>query len=260
MSDSNLKQAAEVIHNAKRIAVLTGAGVSKESGVPTFRDAMDGLWAKYNPEELATPSAFKANPKLVWDWYQFRRDLVSGAKPNPGHVALAEIQKRYSDTVVITQNVDDLHEQAGSTDVIHLHGNIAQSKCFNDCQGKPTIIDIDAFEWNRDEGPPACPHCGAHARPNVVWFHEMLPESELSRAYEVSLLCDVMIVVGTSGLVTPAATLPKRAKEFPDMPAKIIEVNPDYSMITSIADIKLEAPSGEALPKVITELDKLRAN
>ncbi len=260
MTDSNILQAAEAIHNAKTIAILTGAGVSKESGVPTFRDALDGLWSKYNPEELATPTAFKANPKLVWDWYQFRRDLVSDAKPNPGHVALAEIEKRYPQTFVITQNVDDLHEQAGSTNVIHLHGNIAQSKCFNDCQGKPTIIDLESFDWDRDAGPPACPYCGAHARPNVVWFHEMLPENDLERAYALAVACDVMIVVGTSGLVTPAATLPKIAKDSDDIPATIIEVNPDYSMITRYADIKLEAPSGEALPKVIQALDDLSTN
>lgn len=258
MTDSNIQQAAEAIHNAKKIAILTGAGVSKESGVPTFRDAMDGLWSKYNPEELATPTAFINNPKLVWDWYQFRRDLVNQAKPNSGHVALAEIQKYHPRTFVITQNVDDLHEQAGSTNIIHLHGNIAESKCFDDCQGKPTIIDLESFDWNRDEGPPACPHCGAHVRPNVVWFHEKLPETELERAYALSVVCDLMIVVGTSGLVTPAATLPKIAKESEDIPAIIIEVNPDDSMITPYADIKLKAPSGEILPKVIAELDKLR--
>jgi NAD-dependent deacetylase len=259
MTDSNIQQAAEAIHNAKTIAILTGAGVSKESGVPTFRDAMDGLWSKYNPEELATPTAFKNNPKLVWDWYQFRRDLVNQAKPNLGHVALAEIQKRYPNTVVITQNVDDLHEQAGSTDVIHLHGNIAESKCFDDCQGKPTIIDLESFDWNRDEGPPACPHCGAHVRPNVVWFHEMLPEWALERAYAVSVACDVMIVIGTSGLVMPAAKLPQIAQESQDTPAAIIEVNPEYNMITRYADIKLKAPSGEILPKVIQALDSIQA-
>lgn len=259
MTDSNIQQAADAIHNANKIAILTGAGVSKESGVPTFRDALDGLWSKYNPEELATPTAFKANPKLVWDWYQFRRDLVSDAKPNPGHVALAEIEKRYPQTFVITQNVDDLHEQAGSINVIHLHGNIAESKCFNDCQGKPTIIDLESFEWDREAGPPACPHCGAYARPNVVWFHEMLPENDLERAYALAVVCDLMIVVGTSGLVTPAATLPKIAKDSEDIPATIIEVNPDYSMITRYADIKLEAPSGEALPKVIQALDDIQS-
>lgn len=257
MTDNLIQQAAEAIHNAQKIAVLTGAGVSKESGVPTFRDALEGLWAKYNPEELATPFAFKKNPKLVWDWYQFRRELVGKAKPNPGHFALAEIQKRYPHTVIITQNVDDLHEQAGNHDVIHLHGNIAENKCFDHCQGDPTIIDLKSLEWDEEAGPPACPHCGAHVRPNVVWYHEMLPEAAINRAYAISTACDVMIVVGTSGLVTPAATLPQIAKNSTDIPAQIIEVNPDYSMITRFADIKLEAPSGEILPQVIEALDNL---
>lgn len=257
MSDELIQQAANTIANARKIAVLTGAGVSKESGVPTFRDALEGLWAKYNPEELATPFAFKKHPKLVWDWYQFRRGLVGNAKPNPGHVALAEIEKRYPRTVVITQNVDDLHEQAGNRNVIHLHGNIAESKCFEDCQGAPTVVDLNTLEWDQEAGPPACPHCGAPVRPNVVWFHEMLPETAINRAYAISVACDVMIVVGTSGLVTPAATLPKIAKDSTDTPATIIEVNPDYSMITRYADIKLEAPSGEVLPKVIEALDSL---
>lgn len=260
MSDDLIKQAAEAIYHANKIAVLTGAGVSKESGVPTFRDALDGLWAKYDPQELATPMAFKKNPKLVWDWYQFRQGLVSNAKPNPGHFALAEIEKRYPRTAIITQNVDDLHEQAGSKNIIHLHGNIAESKCFDDCQGVPTIVDLDSFDWDRDDGPPACPYCAAQVRPNVVWFHEMLPEDNLARAYAASNACDLMIVVGTSGLVSPASNLPKIAKNSEDTSATILEVNPDYSMITRYADIKLEAPSGEILPKVIVELDKLVPN
>lgn len=251
MTESNIQQAADVIRNAKQIAVLTGAGVSKESGVPTFRDALDGLWAKYNPQELATPMAFHKNPKLVWDWYQFRRELVSTAKPNPGHIALAELEKRYPMTTIITQNVDDLHEQAGNKRIIHLHGNIAESRCLDHCQGAPTIIDLDSFEWDREDGPPACPHCGEPVRPNVVWFHEALPELALQTAYSISIDCDVMIVVGTSGLVVPAATLPEIAKKSPDTPAKIIEVNPDNSAITPLADIKLDGASGEILPQVM---------
>lgn len=255
MTNDKIKQAAEAIRSAKKIAVLTGAGVSKESGVPTFRDALDGLWAKYNPQELATPMAFHKNPKLVWDWYQFRRELVSTAKPNPGHIALADLEKRYPRTVIITQNVDDLHEQAGNKHIIHLHGNIAESKCLDNCQGAPTIIDLESFEWDREKGPPACPHCGEPVRPNVVWFHEMLPEDDLNRAYAVSLACDLMIVVGTSGLVVPAATLPEIAKRSPDTPAKIIEVNPDSTAITPLTDIKLDGASGEILPQVMELLD-----
>lgn len=254
MTDNLLKQAAQLIHEAEVVAVLTGAGVSKESGVPTFRDAMEGLWAKYNPEELATPFAFKENPKLVWDWYQWRRQLVSGAKPNLGHFALAKLQD-YKTVHLITQNVDDLHEQAGSKNVIHLHGNIAENKCFDNCQGEPTIIDISALDYDKAASPPNCPHCGAYVRPNVVWFHEMLPSHAIQTAAKISQNCDVMLVVGTSGLVTPASQLPPTAKHSG---AKIIEVNPDYSMITRIADIKLEGPSGEILPKVIEALDELQ--
>lgn len=258
MMDDNIQQAAQLIHDARRIAILTGAGVSKESGVPTFRDALEGLWSQYNPEELATPMAFRQNPKLVWDWYQFRRDMVAKAKPNPGHFALADIQKHKPATIIITQNVDDLHEQAGSNNVIHLHGNIAETKCFNNCQGEPTLVDLDSFEWDRDKTPPKCPHCKAYLRPNVVWFHEMLPEPALGMAYAESTACDVMIVVGTSGLVSPASGLPKIARDTPDNPAKIIEVNPDYSMITRYAHIKLDAPSGEALPEVVEALTALQ--
>ena len=251
MTNDSMQQAADLIKNAKSIAVLTGAGVSKESGVPTFRDAMDGLWAKFDPQQLATPQAFKADPKLVWDWYEYRRGLVRGAKPNPGHVALAELEKRYLSLTIITQNVDDLHEQAGSKNIIHLHGNIAQSKCFNNCQGDPTLIDLNSYTWDREQTPPPCPHCGAYVRPDVVWFGEMLPLAELDKAKTVSVNCDVMIVVGTSGLVTPAASMPEYARQAG---AKIIEVNPDYSMITRIADIKLDGASGEMLPKVLEAL------
>ena len=252
MTDNTLiQQAADLIRNSTQIAVLTGAGVSKESDIPTFRDAMDGLWAKYDPQQLATPQAFRANPKLVWDWYVSRREMMRGAKPNPGHFALAELERRYPNMQVITQNIDDLHEQAGSKNMIHLHGNIAQDKCFENCQGEPTLIDITTLEWEEDAGPPACPYCGAWVRPNVVWFHEMLPAGQLEAAMLASEDCDVMLVIGTSGLVSPASHLPSRAQ---DSGAKIIEVNPDYSMITRIADIKLEGPSGEMLPRVVEAL------
>lgn len=248
MSNDVIQQAVDALTRASSIAVLTGAGVSKESGVPTFRDAMDGLWAKYDPQELATPQAFKQNPKLVWDWYAWRLDLAQKVKPNPGHHALAQLEKSLQNVTIITQNVDDLHEQAGSQNVIHLHGSLARHKCFDNCQGTPTIVDISTLEFDKEAGPPACPHCGAHLRPDVVWFGEILPEQELQKASHVSQTCSVMLVVGTSGLVTPAASLPGVAKRAG---ATVIEVNPDYSMITRIADIKLEGPSGEMLPQVI---------
>ncbi len=255
MSQTNdlTQQAAQAIHKASKIAILTGAGVSKESGVPTFRDAQSGLWAQYDPQELATPQAFQRDPKLVWDWYTWRRGLVAKSAPNPGHVALAQLQDLVPELHVITQNVDDLHEQAGSRDVIHLHGNIARNKCFDNCQGEPTVIDVTALE-DADAAPPKCPHCGAYVRPDVVWFGEMLPHHALHSAMHHSEQCDVMLVVGTSGLVRPASQLPSIAKQAN---ATVIEVNPDYSMITRLADIKLEGPSGEMLPQVIEALHGL---
>ena len=243
------KQAAEWLRAAGEIAVLTGAGVSKESGVPTFREAQHGLWAQYDPQQLATPQAFRQNPRLVWEWYEWRREMVRKSQPNPGHYALAEIERRLPQTWIITQNVDDLHEQAGSQKVIHLHGNIAQSKCADNCQGDPTIVDLTQLE--SDSVPPKCPYCGAYVRPDVVWFGEMLLEATLNQAVQISERCDVMLVVGTSGLVTPAAALPSYARRAG---AIIIEVNPDYSAITRIADLKLDGPSGEILPLVVEAL------
>lgn len=252
MSDTLIQQAADTLKAAPQIAVLTGAGVSKESGVPTFRDAQTGLWAKYNPQELANPVAFLSNPKLVWDWYTMRREMMAAVQPNPGHVALATLQQRKSSTRIITQNVDDLHEQAGSTNVIHLHGSIAENKCFANCQGDPTMIDITTLTWDKETGPPTCPHCGKLVRPNVVWFGEMLPEVSIKEAIALSETCDVMLVVGTSGIVTPAASLPAHAKSHG---AKIIEINPDDTPITRIADIKLDGASGEMLPQVLTAME-----
>jgi len=250
-----MRTAAVYLKAAQSVTVLTGAGVSKESGVPTFRDAQDGLWAKYDPQMLATPIAFLNNPKLVWDWYEHRRQMASAAKPNPGHVMLAQLEAHVPALTVITQNVDDLHEQAGSSDVIHLHGSIARNKCFYNCQGDPTLIDIATLDYDPDDGPPTCPHCGRKSvRPDVVWFGEMLPQDAFYRAADLSSECDVMLVVGTSGLVTPAANLPGTAKRGG---AVIIEVNPDYSMITRIADVKLEGASGEMLPRLLDVLVSL---
>jgi len=250
MDQRALQAALEALRSAQRIAVLTGAGASKESGVPTFRDAMDGLWAKYDPMQLATPQAFRANPRLVWEWYAYRRELVRQARPNPGHVALAALQRLRPSTVLITQNVDELHEQAGSLDVIHLHGRIFQTKCFADCQGSPTIVDESSLPPT-DAPPPPCPHCGAPLRPGVVWFNEALPSDALQRAHEAFTRCDLALVVGTSGLVQPAAGLPYLAKR---RGVPLIEVNPYESGITHQSDIWLQAPAGEALPRLLEGL------
>jgi NAD-dependent deacetylase len=246
-----IHKAAEMLATSQHIAVLTGAGVSKESGVPTFRDAMDGLWARFDPHQLATAEAFKENPKLVWDWYEYRRELVRGAHPNAGHVALAQLEDYFPGVTVITQNVDDLHEQAGSTDVVHLHGKIAQSKCFYHCQGEPTLIDISTLTWDKESGPPSCPHCGHWVRPDVVWFGEMLPMDALNRARTACATSAVMLVIGTSGLVNPAASLPSYAR---GRGAKIIEINPLETPITEVAHLYLGGASGDVLPRVLNAI------
>ncbi len=250
---SAVQEAAKYLREAQQIVVLTGAGVSKESGIPTFRDAMDGLWVKYDPTELATPQAFKDDPKLVWDFYEYRRELMRPAEPNPGHYALAALQKRFPTLRIITQNVDDLHERAGSTDVIRLHGNIAKNKCSANCQGNPTPVDVSQISWDKNSGPPPCPHCGQPVRPDVVWFGEMLPSDQLERAADLLKITDVMLVVGTSGMVSPSAEMPGRVKRNGGV---VIEVNPEYTMISRIAHLRLDAPSGVVLPQVVAVLDK----
>jgi NAD-dependent deacetylase len=252
LTDALLQQAADLIRESRHLTVLTGAGVSKESGIPTFRDALDGLWAQYDPHQLATATAFLANPKLVWDFYEFRRERMRPARPNPGHIALATLERRFPHLYIITQNVDDLHEQAGSTRIIRLHGSIARNKCFRNCQGDPTPVDVSALTWDKDAGPPACPYCGRPVRPDVVWFGEMLPSAAIGAAQHLVNQTDVMLVVGTSGVVAPAAHMPYIARSHG---AKIIEVNPYESEITPVADVWLQAPAGEALPRVLERLD-----
>lgn len=250
--DDHIRRAAEWIHSSQRIAVLTGAGVSKESGVPTFRDALDGLWARYDPMQLANAGAFQRSPKLVWDFYEYRREIMRPAKPNPGHYALAELERRCPSLQIITQNVDDLHEQAGSKNVIRLHGRISANKCFANCNGDPTPIDTTTLEWDHEKGPPVCPRCGSPVRPDVVWFGEMLPSDQLQAAIHASETADLMLVVGTSGVVRPAADMPYYAK---GKGAKLIEINPVESEVTPAADLWLSAPSGEILPRVLKALD-----
>jgi NAD-dependent deacetylase len=232
--------------------VLTGAGVSRESGIPTFRDALEGLWAQYNPQQLATPAAFQRDPKLVWDFYQMRRERARPAQPNPGHHALAQLERRFPALPIITQNIDELHERAGSTNVIHLHGLLNRNKCMNACRGEPTLLRAD--EWKMDDaaGLPRCPHCNAFVRPDVVWFGELLPRDKLAQAEQVIQTTDLMLVIGTSGVVSPAAEMPYFAKQ---QGAMIIEVNPQRSEITPLADVWLEAPSGEALPQLLAALE-----
>ena len=234
----------EVLHSATYVVVLTGAGVSAESRIPTFRDAQTGLWAKYSPEELATPQAFRRNPKLVWEWYTWRRELVAQAKPNPGHLALAKLEQFIPKFTLITQNVDGLHQRAGSRNVIELHGNINRTKCFDEGD----IID----SWPpTTELPPRCPRCGGYLRPDVVWFGETLPPQALHAAFEAAQQGDLFFAIGTSGLVQPAASLPLAALE---QGIPIIEVNPNPTPLTPAAAYLLPGPAGQVLPKLLKAL------
>lgn len=232
------------LRSTKHLAVLTGAGTSSESGVPTFREAQTGLWEQYNPQELATRQAFKNNPQLVWDWYQWRRKLIIEADPNPGHFALAEMQTISQQFTLITQNVDGLHQRAGSQNVVELHGNLMLDKCF-DCSTPTTKeppLTIRVFN---------CPRCWGLVRPDVVWFGEDLDPDNLSLALKTAKNCDTFISIGTSAVVEPAASLPSIAKENG---AVLVEINPDSTPVTELADYVLKGPSGEILPQLVDQM------
>jgi NAD-dependent deacetylase len=254
MNKEKILEAARRLREAKALVVLTGAGVSEESGVPTFREAREGLWTQYDPQQLATPAAFAANPKLVWDWYEYRRQVLRTVKPNPGHYAIAALEKLLPRVTVVTQNVDGLHQAAGSADVITLHGDITRNKCSTNCQGDPTLIDASTLQWDRAAGPPTCPHCGKLVRPDVVWYTEPLPRAAIDRAIAVSMSADVMLVVGTSGVVQPAASLPYTAKRHHN--ALIIDVNPVPDEITPMADLFLGGPAGRVLPQIVQTMQE----
>jgi NAD-dependent deacetylase len=230
--------ARHLLEKAQRVAVLTGAGISAESGIPTFRDALSGLWARYDPEELATPGAFARNPQLVWDWYAERRAKVSSCEPNAGHVALVELERRVPEFLLITQNVDGLHAAAGSQRMVELHGNIRRVKCSHGCG----IVET----WNPDDRPPPCPRCRAPLRPDVVWFGEMLPEAEFARAADAARTCEVFLSVGTSNMVEPAASLPWLAHRHG---ATVIVVNTDMGgQRTGPGIMQLAGSAGSILP------------
>jgi NAD-dependent deacetylase len=235
----------EKLAAATHVAVLTGAGVSAESGVPAFRDAQTGLWANFKPEDLATPAAFRRNPRLVWEWYAWRRERVGSVAPNPAHHALAAMQTRFPRFTLITQNVDGLHQRAGSRDVIELHGNIARTKCFEE----NTVVT----KWRETgEVPPKCPRCGGMLRPDVVWFEEPLPEQAITDALAASRSCDLFLCVGTSTAVYPAASLPFEALRAR---ATVVEINPQSTPLTPKANFVLSGPAGVILPELVKRLD-----
>jgi NAD-dependent deacetylase len=238
-------RARQVLDAASSIAILTGAGISAESGIQTFRDAQSGLWSRFRPEDLATADAFRRNPKLVWEWYAMRREKVAAARPNAGHLALAALEARCvakgAGFLLATQNVDGLHQAAGSRAMVELHGNIGRVKCFDRhhaVDGWPAAGPV----------PPPCPRCGSMLRPDVVWFDEMLPREALEAAIAAARGCDVFLCIGTSTLVEPAASLPFLARENG---ATVIEVNPVETPLTASAQIVLRGTAGEVLPKVV---------
>lgn len=244
--DELIEKTAQMLTTVKSVVVFTGAGVSKESGIPTFRDAQEGLWANYDPQALATPEGFEADPKLVWQWYEWRRLKVREVQPNEGHLAIVELAKLIPKLTVITQNVDGLHARAGSKDVLELHGSIARHFCFDERHPATDVKD------GLDE-PPIC-WCGSLIRPAVVWFGEALPGRVLEEAFEFARTCDLMFVVGTAGVVYPAASLPYIAK---DEGACVVEINPEATPITDIADVFLPGYSGEVLPQIVTTFAKI---
>jgi len=236
-------QLLNVLRSASRVTVLTGAGISAESGVPTFRDAQTGLWAKYKPEDLATPEAFQRNPRLVWDWYAWRREQLGGVAPNAGHLALAEMEQRLPGFTLVTQNVDGLHQRAGNRRVVELHGNITRTKCFDErCL-------VESWE-ETGEVPPHCPSCGGNLRPDVVWFGEALPPEAFAQALSASRACELFLSIGTSSLVYPAAALPHEALEHR---AVVVEINPNTTPLSLQASYCFRGPSGQILPALLKE-------
>jgi len=232
----------EWVRAARRIAVLTGAGMSAESGVPTFRDAQTGLWAKYRPEDLASEDAFRADPGMVWEWYQMRRQMIAKVEPNAGHRALAAFERRHPGRLtLVTQNVDGLHQRAGSQGVLALHGNIADDKWLDEPR------DCCVSQAAARGRPPRCATCGNLMRPAVVWFGETLPVAALRAAEAAAADCDLMLVVGTSGVVYPAAGLARMAS------GRVVVINPQPSDLDDAAHEVLRGTAATLLPQLLEE-------
>ena len=240
-----LTVAAKALRAAEHVCVLTGAGVSAESGIPTFREAQTGTWAQFSPQELATPDAFAAHPTRVWQWYAARRAMVRAAQPNPAHVALVTLASRVAHCTLVTQNVDDLHERAGSRDVVRLHGSLMHARCSAGCAGSFAATDEQLA------AVPTCAQCGALLRPDVVWFGETLPMPPFETARNAAVACDVFISVGTSNIVEPAASLPWISATHG---ATVIVVNPTMEGQRSGPSIlPIEGPAGVMLPRLVAE-------
>lgn len=247
MDERSLQQVRERIAEAASICVLTGAGMSAESGIPTFRDALTGLWSRFDPMTLASEEGFRADPQLVWDWYAERRAGVRAAQPNAGHLALAEFARRHPGRLtIVTRNVDDLHQRAGNVDTIRLHGDILQDRWLEPCPRRPACDPSLAAPGR----PPRCNDCGHMARPGVVWFGEMLPPAALDAAEHAARECDVMLVVGTSGAVWPAAGVATQARSAG---AFVAIVNPHASELDDFAHAAVRNTAALALPLLLSQ-------
>jgi len=231
------------IRDARHVAVLTGAGMSADSGVPTFRDAQTGLWSRFNPQDLATEAAFRAHPQRVWDWYVHRREMIAAVQPNAGHRALASFANRHPGRLtLITQNVDGLHQRAGQSDALALHGNMAEDRWLD---APRACCQTDTLEAGH---PPRCPVCGNLRRPAVVWFGEHLPAAALESAEQAARTCELMLVVGTSGEVYPAAGLALTAHQCG---ARVVMVNPEATPLDAVAELCLRESAAQCLPPLL---------
>lgn len=241
----------DALRAARHVVVFTGAGVSAESGIPTFRDALSGLWERFDPAELATADAFRRDPALVWGWYEWRRMQVLQAQPNAAHRAIAALAQHVPRLTLITQNVDDLHERAGGQAVIHLHGSLHHPRCFA-CARPPSepLAPPAEPEGGRRLEPPRCRHCGGRLRPGVVWFGESLPAQALNTAFEAADSCDVLLSIGTSGVVYPAAQVPERAWLAG---ALLAHINPQPVGTHTEREVLLRASAAELLPRLLAE-------
>jgi NAD-dependent deacetylase len=240
-TEDAIQQLGRRIKPDSRITVLTGAGVSAASGVPTFRGP-DGLWKNHPPEQLATPEAFRRDPRLVWEWYNWRRERIRGCQPNAAHLTLAAWSRRFPEFRLITQNVDGLHEKAGTENVIRFHGSIWEVLCWDRCAGSPPRWWDETVPFPMV--PPKCPHCGGLLRPGVVWFGEGIDPDVLERS-AAALNCDLFFSVGTSAVVYPAAGLASQARRHG---AYTIEVNVEGTPASNLLDLSVQAPAEEVLP------------
>ena len=237
-SENLILEARDLVENADSITVLTGAGISAESGIPIFR-GNEGLWNNFKPEELASPQAFKLNPDLVWQWYDWRRNIINDAQPNSGHYALAEIERQKHKFTLITQNIDGLHHLAGNQNITEMHGNIWETRCEN-CNAIERNYEVPLTKL-----PPICNRCNSILRPNIVWFGEIIPMEVIDRGLLAIDECDLMLIIGTSGIVEPAASMGLIAKQSDK---KVIEINLEPTPNSGLYDISIQGKSGEILP------------